>query len=156
MKIEMGFVDVSYGQASSFGRNSRRTRPGSTMTTARLAPILEAEYGIVNYFLEHHGEEVIYRLIQGYMEQKARPASGTGSRTDYVQRAFNDAQEMFKQMLDNRELDGLPGVPTQASILGVRRGRRRSPGRPSFVDTGLYRDSFRISAELEGSDASAL
>jgi hypothetical protein len=63
---------------------------------------------------------------------------------------------MFVTYLDNEEIaeTGQAGVPTAAALAGVRTSlkkkkelknpRKRSLGRrPSFIDTGMYRDSFK-------------
>jgi len=114
-----------------------------------LSDILERRYGIVNFFLNVHGEEVIGGLIEAEMLNAARPESGRGSRTDHLAKAIARGEQIFRNMLDNKELDGqVEGVPTMAAELGYRFGRKNAiGGRPSFVDTGLYRDSFRIQVE---------
>jgi hypothetical protein len=156
MKISLGVLDVPYNRQSSYrsvGRRSapRRVRKFATITTGELADILEAKYGITEFFLEEHGEEFIKDILEGYAENLARPEKGRGSKTDYLGKAVKRGEEMFREMLDNKELDGKrPGVPTNAAELGFRFGRKTSAGRPSFVDTGLYRDSFRIEVEEEG------
>jgi len=156
MKIVLGVIDVPYNRRESYrlvGRKSspRRVRgsgPGAA-TTGEVADILDRRYGINEFFLENHGEEVIGAILEGAAQNLIRPESGRGSRTDHMAKAIKHGEEVFRDMLDNKELDGkVAGVPTRAAELGVRFGRRRAAsGRPSFVDTGLYRDSFRIEVE---------
>jgi hypothetical protein len=124
------------------------------MTTGELQRILEERYGIVQFYWDHHGEEVVEELVQGYLSELSRPESGKGSRTDYMGKAIRNGEQAFRDMLDNRELDGqVGGVPTAASVSGhsiAKRRRKRGTvrkERSSFVETGLYRDSFRIEVE---------
>jgi hypothetical protein len=109
------------------------------MTTGQVADILEARYGITEFFIEHHAEEFVKDILEGHAENLARPVSGLGSRTDHLNKALKRGEELFREMLDNKELDGYrAGVPTLAS---------QRDARSSFVDTGLYRDAFRIEVE---------
>jgi hypothetical protein len=148
MELELGFLDVPYNRRASFIAAGRKTAPRrlrkGNMTTARLSDILEEKYQIVDFFVESHFGEILEDIFTGIDILDARPSSGRGSRTNYVQHGLNSIQKRFQKMLDRKEMDGQrTGVPTNASILGVRYGRSRMPGRPSFIDTGLYRDSFR-------------
>ena len=57
-------------------------------------------------------------------------------------------EEMFRDAIDRRAYDGrIPGVPTQAALMGVRHSRKqpykRGSSRASFFDTGLLSSSFR-------------
>lgn len=156
MRITLGVLDVPYNERSSFQRVGRRKRDipkklrSTSMTTGRLADILEARYGITQFFLDAHGEEVIGNILEAHAENLARPKTGVGSRTDHLKKALADGEARFRKMLMDREMDGaVEGVPTAAAEIGRRTGRSRRPGRPSFVDTGLYRDSFRMDAEEE-------
>jgi hypothetical protein len=124
------------------------------MTTGELQKILEARYGIVEFFWDKHSEEVVGGIIEAYFDELAKPESGKGSRTDYMGKAIRRGEQAFRDMLDNRELDGqVDGVPTAAAVSGhsiAKRRRKRGTirkERSSFVETGLYRDSFRIEVE---------
>jgi hypothetical protein len=60
----------------------------------------------------------------------------------------------FKQNLRRRRYDGvIPGVPTQTSLKGVShlfmKPYARHGFRPSFIDTGLYMNSFRAWVEKD-------
>jgi hypothetical protein len=102
----------------------------------------------MEFFVDNHAEEFVADILEGYAQNMVRPERGQGSRTDYAAKSIQRGEELFRKMLDNKELDGqVAGVPTMASQRGYRFGRSNKPGRPSFVDTGLYRDSFRITVE---------
>lgn len=146
MKIALGVLDVPYNRPESYRavgrrRAPRRIRRRATITTGQLAEILEEDYGINAFFLEAHGEEVIGGILEGHALNLARPKTGTGSRTDHLKRALRHGEEVFRTMLNDREMDGhRPNVPTKIADI---------QGRASFVDTGLFRDSFRIEVEDE-------
>lgn len=157
MKITLGFEDLPYNKGASYRETGtshpRRLRAGS-MTTGELQAILEERYGIVEFYWDNYGQEVVEDLVQGYFQELSKPESGRGSRTDYMGKAISRGEETFRAMLDNRELDGkVGGVPTAASVAGysiAKRRRKRGTvrrDRASFVETGLYRDSFRIEVE---------
>ncbi len=58
---------------------------------------------------------------------------------------------LFVQFLDDREIEhlGIPGVPTKAALDGVQSKFKLFKGerRPSFIDTGLYQQSFKAWTE---------
>ena len=62
-------------------------------------------------------------------------------------------EQKFRSNLMRQRYDGMiSGVPTLASLKGVSHVRshpyaKANPQRPSFVDTGMYRDSFRAWVE---------
>jgi hypothetical protein len=159
MKITFGFEDLPYNKGASYretGTSHPRRLRGGNMTTGELQRILEEHYHIVQFYWDNHGMEVVEDLVEGYLAEITKPASGKGSRTHYMDKAITRGQDTFRAMLDNRELDGLvAGVPTAAAQSGhsiAKRRRKRGTirkERASFVETGLYRDSFRIQVEEE-------
>ena len=71
---------------------------------------------------------------------------GAPPRTDPFAAGTSAVEQQFKSFIGAKGLDGDPGVPTLASLRGVShrfKNRRGAPGRPSFVDTGLYLNSFK-------------
>jgi len=67
-----------------------------------------------------------------------------------TRRAVMNIESMFRNFLDKREIEGMgvPGVPTQAALLGLGRNKsKRGQRRPSFVDTQLYKRSFTVDIE---------
>lgn len=147
--LHLGEVDLPYAQGGT--------------TTGDVGEILEAKYGLYSVFADAHGPQIaeaVENSLNGAME------------TIFMQRrpdfdrlrinAFNSAtqviEDLFRDAIDRRAYDGIiRGVPTKASLMGVRhswkrpyrrRGGRQSkvqPGQPraSFFDTGLLSASFR-------------
>ncbi len=148
MKIQVGFVDVPYA-LSSYGtlgvRRRKRPKRDSTKTTLEVATILERRYHIQEFFLEHHKEEISEIIMNAYntrLEEADRAGRDPEVRmTEAEQKAVT---KLFIDMIENRELDGQPGVPTEASKGYTRRDGRRIRRRPSFRDTRLYERSFRM------------
>jgi hypothetical protein len=139
LTLHLGFVDVPYADVI----------PGSVSTTGDVAEILEAEYHIVENF---------YELKQGQISDEVE-LSLTGALESMLQGApptidaFGEAngaiQQMFKVFLTSKEMEAMayPGVPTQAALDGVNHRllhpyAKANPRRPSFIDTGLYENSF--------------
>lgn len=160
VRLNLGVVDIPYGasQAPARRRGSRvrPPTPAGRNTTGDVAEILEARYGIMNKFMEIHGQKVADE-IAGAMQDKleALLMGGPGPSADekiLPEGALSGVEQTFREMLDKRELDGkIPGVPTQASLAGVSH-RMQNPyakrgARPSFIDTGAYQTTFRAWVE---------
>lgn len=135
MKLHMGFNETPYEY--------------QPRTAAEVAQFLESRYGIVDVFYTMHEEEILAILAEAQTEALAAIAQGK-KRTVILRRP--DAvkiENLFKRAISNAEFDGhIAGVPTKEATKGSRRGRRRRVGgRASFLNTGTYRNAFRIWAE---------
>jgi hypothetical protein len=142
VRLHLGVVDVPY--VASSGRSNRRRGKGTRMTTGGVAAILESRYGIMETFFNAHSRDIVGAMessLSGAMENLllGAPTAGAsfGSATSEIEREF-------RMFLSNREMDGQPGIPTQAALMGVNRRLkvRRGAMRPSFVDTGLFSSNF--------------
>jgi hypothetical protein len=125
-------------------------------TTGSVAEILEEKYHIMEVFFESRVDEVIgalERSIQSALDQL--DANVPVENINPFGTATADIETAFRHFLDSQEIEslGIPGVPTQAALNGVRtsyknptgkKGKRakRSP-RPSFIDTGLYNANMK-------------
>jgi hypothetical protein len=129
----------------SSGRSNRRRRSrASQKTTGDVAEILEARYGIMETFFNAHSRDIVQAMegsLSGTLENLLLGAPTAGASFGA---ATAEIEREFRQFLSNREMDGMPGIPTQAAMMGVNRRLkvRRGAMRPSFVDTGLYQQSF--------------
>jgi hypothetical protein len=147
VKLHFGVIDVPYAEAGG-------------QSTGDVAEILEEKYAVMgNFDALHHDEfeelvaisisEAIENLVAGAPADLVKPFA----------QACTDIKSVFTQYLNDEEIaaTGQAGVPTQAALDGVRtslkkkkeikniktyRSRVRGTRRPSFVDTGLYRDGF--------------
>jgi hypothetical protein len=150
--IHLGVNDIPYSFSQNIGRTKKGKRKGRAYasTTGDVAEILEDKYGVMATFVALHEEEIFAELsdsIQGSLESLlmgAPPGSNAGMA------GASAIEAMFQKFLDLKEMDGIvPGVPTAASLAGVnhRLKSKRGPVRPSFVDTGLFANSFRVWAD---------
>lgn len=124
-----------------------RSAKASAMTTADVAEILEAKYGLFTGFWRVKQEDVAADLevsLGGAMESlmMGRAVDPWGSATQAINQRFRD-------FINSKEAEriGLPGVPTKAALKGVnhrlkRPYRGRNARRPSFRDTGMLVSSF--------------
>jgi hypothetical protein len=159
MILNLGVTDLPYADPEPArkvpkkpGKRPRKAaeRRGS-LTTGDVAEILEAEYHVMEHFVELHGEDIA-RHIEGSMQgaiENLLAGAPPGAENDIFGTAMSEIEDAFKNMLSLKELDkiGYPGIPTAAAEKGVshrfkRPYQRRNP-RPSFIDTGLYQSSFK-------------
>lgn len=132
MKVALGVIDMPY----DYGNTSA--------TTYEVAEALQEEYQLFTHFWELHqdtirsevGETLAYAIIN-HIKHGAPMTSNE---------QLADTMQAFNIFLEAREMEGLSvdGVPTLAAILGInsRLKERLNPGRPSFIDGGLFKSSF--------------
>jgi hypothetical protein len=163
--LHLGFVSTPYmsdtiaaPMRSARTEEARKKRRSfkKTMTAEKVSGILESSYNIVNQFSEKYGEE-IGEIIRDGVELSIIDILPGGDREykpisnrmiQYMKPKTREIEKLFREFLDNEEAEG-SGIPTKAAMLGVRRGRKRGGRRPSFVDTGIYRASFRAWADIK-------
>lgn len=143
LKLHLGVIDVPYVHAP----DSKST---SAQTTGDVAEILEAKYGIMEFFWQEHSDAIaplIADFVAGQLENIAMGAPPPEADSRIVGRVADE----FRLFIDNMEMNGQPGVPTKASLEGKskRFKRNKGPPRASFVDTGLYEDSFAAWLEAD-------
>jgi hypothetical protein len=162
IKIHMGFVNTPYNKesmarpataAKQEAARQRKRNFSKTMTAEKVSNILEGKYGIVDTFAAIHEHDIRALFHDQFREVATKIIEERGGQTySSIKRLMNPAtkevEKLFKSFLDNEEMNGMvSGVPTQAAMRGVRHGRgsktRRGIQRPSFIDTGIYRASFR-------------
>lgn len=149
MKLKLGVADVPYG-----------TKGG--ISTGDVASILEDEYSVMGNFAALHMPGIAQAVEISVAEAIDALLMGAPSTLDPFGAASQDVERMFSVYLDDEEIaqTGQTGVPTQAAMLGIRtslkkkkelkgksRNRIRGTRRPSFIDTGLYRNSFKAWVE---------
>lgn len=150
-KLHLGVVDIPYASSYvSARRAGSAPGTGSTNSTGDVAEILERRYGVCEKFVDIYGNkvaELVAEALQGKLESILMGAPVDTSMV-LEEGQLSEIEELFRKMLDNRELDGkVPGVPTGASLSGVSHRflhpHARRPARPSFIDTGQYQAAFR-------------
>lgn len=142
--LELGVLDVAYTQREP-NQAPKRT------TTGDVAQILESNYHVIGTFYalreKRIGDFLAESLANAFMDRIngrniGKPMFDAQQRIEAEFRAFLDANEMNKLSI---------ALSGQAISAAAERGvshRRKSPyakraARPAFVDTGLYRASFR-------------
>jgi hypothetical protein len=149
--LHLGVVDLPYSEPPPKKGKRKKKGGGSNLkSTADVAAILEDKYHIMQHFAELHHEDIVHSLenaVEGALENLL---SGAQHNPNMFDNAASEIEVMFKDMLTNKELEGIgyPGVPTQAAIKGVSHRfkhpyAKANPQRPSFIDTGLYQSAFK-------------
>lgn len=147
--LHLGVVDIPYGKKGA-------------KTTGDVAAILEAKYGLFTAFVEMHSKVIQFNIeqsLKGHVENMMMGAPIKSAAGAAFAQGMADIEFDFRDAIDKQSYDGkLPGVPTQAALMGIRhslksaRARRQAfvrggktvgGPRPSFFDTGLLSASFR-------------
>lgn len=150
-KLMLGVVDVAYS-----------SKDGAA-TTGDVAQYIENEYHVMRTFAELREDQIgdlLADAMAGEIESLAQGkppvifGSGSevetmlGDRTISGQSVNGEIEAAFRDYLDAREWKQTSGVAVAAADAGVSSRRKKptaseNPGRPEFVDTGLYQAAFR-------------
>lgn len=154
--LHLGVLDVPYLNAEQAekvpqakkGKANKPIKPkssASTKTTGDVAEILEAEYGIMRAFSNHHLPQIAKELegsIAGALESLMMGAPASGNP---FKKSESGITSMMKNFISSGEVErvGIEGTPTQAALNGVNHRLKHpyakaNPRRPSFMDTTLY------------------
>lgn len=139
--LHLGVMDVPYAKGAS---------------TGGVAEILEQEYGIMEYFVHVKDDEIAAELEKDLVDFIDDSLSGRAINSYPFSGSCNKIESMFRRALTDQFMDGSSfsgrPVPTMASLLGIShrfKGKKNRRGvRPSFIDTGTYRQSFKAWVEL--------
>ena len=131
------------------GRKRRKLAPKST---GDVMAILEAKYGVIHEFYENKYPQIDKIIMQHIKADIENQMAGGKGLANPIKPAMPEVEELFRKFIDKRQVEklGIPGVPTEAALMGVRhvRGKKTTGSRrPSFDDTGLYKKSFRAWVE---------
>jgi hypothetical protein len=121
------------------------------VTTGDVAEWLESKYSVMDNFAWLHGDDIAESLANSAAGALETLLMG-GVVKNPLARAESEIQARFGEYLEKEEIKftGQKGVPTQAAIDGVRtrlKKKTRAGRRPSFIDTGLYKSSFKAWVE---------
>src|SRR5580692_1119246 len=151
--LVLGVLDVAYS-------DSHGIRKGETTTTGDVAEILEERYHVMQTFYQARKEKIASFLADTMAsalqdicngQRVKNPSYGAEQRIEAEFRSFLDANEMQKLAI------ALTGVALSAAAARGVNHRKKNPyakknkERPAFVDTGLYRSSFRAQLKLQPS-----
>lgn len=154
--LRLGVVEIPYADTETVTSGKRRkykVRKVKGTTTGDVADYLEAKYHVVETFYEFHETDIAAALEAEMQIQVDNLMMGGPVRALNLLGATEKIKNMFDNFLSSGEMEhaGIPGVPTKAALAGIRHGFKRPRSnkepRPSFVDTGMYRDSFTVEVE---------
>lgn len=163
LALVLGVNDVPYNQGRPAPRRVRvRTRKGKQeassapasgqQTTGDVAGYLEEKYHVMQTFAERYMPEIGNALAHGMAGAIESLVAGAPASPQPLAGALAEIEEGFRVFLDQEELAGSPGVPTEAALKGINH-RLKHPyakanaRRPSFIDTGLYEANLRAWVE---------
>lgn len=161
LSLNLGVLDVQYSDATGNG----------TTSTGKVAAILEARYGVMQSFFDSRKDQIagwladsmaesIEMLVKGGTAIAGSGKSSTRFSLRGQQRTLTSEhgsltygadqkiENAFREFLDADELSklsaGLSAAATAGQSKRFKSGHtpKRRP-RPAFIDTGLYRTSFR-------------
>lgn len=150
MKIVFGFEDKPYLGSSiqtirkysktKRKRGSARRKLGGTFTTtSQVAANLEKRYGIVTYFSKAYKRDIVDALKVPLLDTVVSFFKGKTKASNVKPSQLKKVRNLFKDMLLLQRLNGrITGVPTKVA---------RKEGRPSFIKTGNYMNSFTVKVE---------
>jgi hypothetical protein len=147
----LGVVDVAYSQKEANGTTKRTT-------TGDVAEILEKTYAVMQTFFEVREVKIAGFLADSIANAIQDRVSGRRGGSPTVEaeqkieaefRAFLDANEMQNRMLAM----GGDQLISMAALRGVSHRKKHpyakaNPSRPMFIDSGLFRISFRAVVNL--------
>jgi hypothetical protein len=149
--LHLGVVDLPYAGRETPRQVKRRLKrggkaPAGAKTTYDVAMILESKYHVMETFAHRYKDEMAAELVSALNGRMENLLMGAPLSHGPFGEAESAIKDMFSKFLENREMDGLPGIPTKAALSGVShrfKNKRNPNGRPSFIDTGLYESSAR-------------
>ena len=106
-------------------------------------------YYIIEVFFELHQAQ-IEKFLTASVESSLNAVLKGLPIKDPFANSGDEIKLLFDDFLTLLEMEklGIPGVPTEAALKGVNHSfahpyAKANPRRPSFVDTGTYRDNFK-------------
>jgi hypothetical protein len=148
LTLHLGVVDIPYtANPPSPGKGRRKkAKSASNVTTGDVAEFLENKYHVMETFFEINQQKIADQLTDSMSKSLDSLLMGSPPGSDLFGSATTKIYDEFQQFIDLKVMDtlGYPGVPTKASIKGVRSRfkKRLDPGRPSFQDSGVYENNF--------------
>jgi hypothetical protein len=158
--INLGVIEIPYVENQGAPKTQRKAKRGlvkrvtrtkksaiSEVTTGDVATFLEDKYGVMEHFAEIKEKDITDAVEEACLA--SLEAIALGGPPEAIVPKLDKIETDFKKFIDGEGLNGLPGVPTKAALQGVQTSLKQKHGAPraSFVDTGLYRDSFKAWVE---------
>jgi hypothetical protein len=153
--IDMPYANYAGAERVSHAKKGKANKPvkaktaSGMQTTGDVAEILEDKYGVMDAFAFAHLPDIAKELEQSIAGSLETLMMGGTPAPNPFKSAESAITAMFKNFLATASIEhlGIEGVPTQAALDGVNHRLKHpyakaNPRRVSFVDTGLYQQSF--------------
>lgn len=129
--LHLGVIDIPYENENT--------------TTGDVAERLEEKYHIMQTFFDRYGNDIADLMSKDLAGGLENMFAGAPPTKDPLAESMSRVHDLFVGFLDNSEMNGLPGVPTQRALEGIskRFKNKKGPPRPSFIDTGTYQAAMR-------------
>lgn len=116
--------------------------------TPVVAMALEEKYKVMGVFVKKNRDFIQDAAVREMTGQMNRLLKGTDVKDLDFTQTCNKIQTLFKKYIKDNEWEQLTGNIIEAAVRGVKtrkNGKRvvTHVPRPAFLDTGLYRKSFR-------------
>ncbi len=138
MILNLGVKNVAYSDPDAKG----------TTTTGEVAEILESEYHVMGVFYELHRKEITEAVVSELQDRLDSFLEGNLRKTQNMpvgglESAFRDylAQDEWQKTTGHAIAVAQAGM--SARFKDKRNTKKKRGARPAFVDSGLYRRSFR-------------
>ncbi len=119
-------------------------------TTADVADILEAKYGVMEHFWGKYGQRIADDVVGNLNEFIGGINNPHAKGTKIFNDSMSQTEKRFKYFLSSKEAErvGIPGTPTKAALKGVDHRlahpyAKSNPRRPSFIDSSIYQENFK-------------
>ncbi len=115
-------------------------------TTGEVAEILEAKYDVMGVFIDAHMDKIKDDVTGTYalfLKRYLKTGETWGGMKEFPLEKIDAA---FRDYLDRDEWQKITGRTIRAAKLGLSSRKKDGSyqvGRPAFIDTGLYKRSFR-------------
>ena len=134
-KVELGVVDVAYSDEDG------------GVTTYQVAKILEQKYHVMEVFYNAYQKKIAEEVQRKYAMMLRRYLKDGKTWGEQTELPMDDTRALFSDYLDRDEWQSITGRTILAAAMGKsnrKKDKAYYPGsRPAFIDTGLYRRSFR-------------
>jgi hypothetical protein len=133
MKMHLGVEDVPYERGAA--------------SVEDVAKILEAKYGVMEKFYNHHESEIIELFTNSLGDGIDAIMEGAPFTVEVFQNGADETEALFQEYLNTEKIAG-EGIPTKAALRGYHRNKKNVGRRASFVDEGLYRNNMKAWIEV--------
>ena len=129
MRISLGVIEHPYGDTGQ--------------STGDVAEILEERYHVMETFRDQNIDFISEALTDGFLGAIENAFAGAPQDADIFASAMAAIEDRFHDFID-REESGIKTKAKEKPLAGGRKKRqyRRVKAKTTFVDTGLYRNSF--------------